>query len=576
MLLKEKIERVKSYRGQGGLMKTLILTFLLLATTCLYSTIINVPADQPTIQEGIEAAADTDTVLVADGTYFENIDFIGKAITVASNFLLNGDTLHIENTVINGSQPTSPDFGSCVMFLSGEDDNSVLTGFYLTEGTGCFAQVIGNNSGGGIYCLDSSPMIVSNIIKNNSLAYGGGITIHNSSPTLLNNVISNNTVTYNCGGVSIVFGSNPYLEGNIISNNTAYAAGGILISDSSPTLVDNVIIGNSVADISGGVHIQYDSNPVFLNNIICNNSGTYAGGLHIVLGAVPTIQNCHIYGNNAGISGGGIRVYEADIDVTGCTISDNYASYGGGINVYNAEIEVINCTISDNHANSNGGGICNGVDSNSSIVNCILWNNTPQEIYVVSGSVTATYSDIQGGWAGTGNIDEDPLFVGTGDNPYSLLEDSPCIDAGDPDTIGSNLLPWDIIGNIRIWDGDGDGIAIIDMGAYEYDAPPYVDVEDNVIIQTPEIFLHQNYPNPFNPTTTINYSLKENSNVSLNIYNIKGQKVKQLVSDQLSAGQHSVVWNGKDDSGKSVSSGIYLYKLKTVNFEKTKKMILIK
>jgi len=88
--------------------------------------------------------------------------------------------------------------------------------------------------------------------------------------------------------------------------------------------------------------------------------------------------------------------------------------------------------------------------------------------------------------------------------------------------------------------------------------------------------LRSNHPNPFNPTTTINYSLKENANVSINIYNIKGQKVNQLVSDQLSAGRHSVVWDGRDENNRSVSSGIYFYKLKTANFEKTKKMILLK
>ena len=91
-----------------------------------------------------------------------------------------------------------------------------------------------------------------------------------------------------------------------------------------------------------------------------------------------------------------------------------------------------------------------------------------------------------------------------------------------------------------------------------------------------EISLHQNYPNPFNPTTTINYSLKENSKVSLNIYNIKGQKVKQLINDQVSAGQHTIIWNGLDDEGKSVNSSVYFYKLKADNFEQTRKMILMK
>ena len=206
------------------------------------------------------------------------------------------------------------------------------------------------------------------------------------------------------------------------------------------------------------------------------------------------------------------------------------------------------------------------------MVNSILWNNTPQEIYIFSGSVTATYSDIEGGWAGDGNIDEDPLFVGTGEDSYSILEDSPCIDAGIPDTTGLNLPPWDIIGNERIWDGDGDGIAIIDMGAYEYIS---VGSNENTIVQTKD-YLHQNYPNPFNPETTINYQLPENSNVELAVYNLKGQKVKTLVNETLESGNHTVIWNGKDDNSKSVSSGIYFYKMKTGNHVETKKMILMK
>ncbi|MCK4653896.1 MAG: S8 family peptidase [Candidatus Cloacimonetes bacterium] len=88
--------------------------------------------------------------------------------------------------------------------------------------------------------------------------------------------------------------------------------------------------------------------------------------------------------------------------------------------------------------------------------------------------------------------------------------------------------------------------------------------------------LNQNYPNPFNPTTTINYSLKENSKVSLNVYNIKGQKVKTLLNENLEAGNHTVIWNGVDNNGKSVSSGIYFYKLKTETHEEAKKMILMK
>ncbi|NQV17950.1 MAG: 5'-nucleotidase C-terminal domain-containing protein [Armatimonadetes bacterium] len=90
--------------------------------------------------------------------------------------------------------------------------------------------------------------------------------------------------------------------------------------------------------------------------------------------------------------------------------------------------------------------------------------------------------------------------------------------------------------------------------------------------------LHQNYPNPFNPETTISFNLTaENAeNVELVIYNVKGQKVKTLINNQLSAGNHSVVWDGSDSDGKRVNSSIYFYKLKTKNFEKTNKMILLK
>jgi Carboxypeptidase regulatory-like domain/FlgD Ig-like domain len=86
------------------------------------------------------------------------------------------------------------------------------------------------------------------------------------------------------------------------------------------------------------------------------------------------------------------------------------------------------------------------------------------------------------------------------------------------------------------------------------------------------------YPNPFNPTTTISFSLNTETveNAELVIYNLKGQRVKQLVNDQLTSGQHSVVWNGMDENNKFVSSGIYCYKLKAGIFEQTKKMILMK
>ena len=88
--------------------------------------------------------------------------------------------------------------------------------------------------------------------------------------------------------------------------------------------------------------------------------------------------------------------------------------------------------------------------------------------------------------------------------------------------------------------------------------------------------LGANYPNPFNPETTIYFTVEDAENAEIVIYNLKGQKVKTLVNEKLDAGSHQVAWNGKDNSGKNASSGVYFYRLKSGNYTSTKKMNLLK
>jgi len=99
--------------------------------------------------------------------------------------------------------------------------------------------------------------------------------------------------------------------------------------------------------------------------------------------------------------------------------------------------------------------------------------------------------------------------------------------------------------------------------------------EDNTI-PSANLSMKQNFPNPFNPVTKISYTLLEDSEIDLEVYNVKGQKVKTLVNEHKTAGEHQVEWNGTDDTGKTVSSGLYFYKINSGRSELTRKMILMK
>ena len=165
-------------------MKTLKIIFLALglgisSVLSAFAATINVPADQPTIQAGINAAIPGDTVLVAPGTYIENISFLGKAITVQSS---GGPGV----TVIDGNSTTN-----VVIFSSGEGLGSVIEGFTITKGVN-----------GGIYCSNTSPTIINNIITANTTGSGifttGGPT---STP-----LIKNNTAHTRQGSVELLQG----------------------------------------------------------------------------------------------------------------------------------------------------------------------------------------------------------------------------------------------------------------------------------------------------------------------------------------------------------------------------------
>ena len=407
--------------------------------------IIHVPADSSTIQTGINGAVDGDTVLVARGHYYERIDFLGKAILVASNFIFDNDTITIDSTIIDGDTAVVgvSDTGSVVIFCNGEDSTSVLQGFTIQNGIGTFPDY---RWGGGIYCY-YSPTITNNVITGNSAYFGGGIYSYWQTPVIRNNTITGNSADRG-GGIARYqgFGPGVVISHNSISGNSADRGGGISCYGSGLPAISN----NTISDISiypGSESLCHSSVSTISNNTITDNSAiTYGGGIHFDITAPHTGDKTAACNFND--PAGEIR-FEEFITIINNTINGNSADSGGGIYSQGWGPTISNNIISNS---PDGEGICHGY-AGASISYNDVWNNADGNF----SDCPAGIGDTTWGTNFNGtpcdsfyNIIRDPIFVGL--NNYELLCNSPCVDAGDP----SVYVPHD------------SGGCRVDMGAHEY------------------------------------------------------------------------------------------------------------
>jgi hypothetical protein len=294
------------------------------------------------------------------------------------------------------------------------------------------------------------------------------------------------------------------------------------------------------------------------------------------------------------------------LQVTNCILRHNLAQWGGAIGcTFNAAPRINNCVINENYALFGGAALYSSYSYPRLTGNTIVHNEVlNQEIfdatatvhsYMGKPQVTANilyfniyhyfepvelwgmkeyytgWNDLTHGFGGEGNFDLDPLFDGSGEHPYSLRLASPCVDAFTSDTAGYSFPLRDILGNSRLWDGDEDGQARIDIGAYEFGAPPCEEYCLPPVELPIGMELTQNYPNPFNPTTTIQFALPRSGLIRLTVYNMLGQQVALLAMGQYLAGLHLVSFDGS-----GLPSGVYLYRLEAMGDILTGKMALVR
>jgi parallel beta-helix repeat protein len=439
---------------------TLTCAFIgLLAAPVWGQRTIHVPGDAATIQAGINTASVGDTVLVAPGTYVENIDFKGKAITVTSS---GGPTA----TTIDGGQN-----GIVVNFANNETRASVINGFTITN--------------------DAPPLPVQVTVRADGILVGG------ANPTITNNIITNNRGY----GIEVYTGS-AYISGNTIINTVTagdprqdfgcdYDDGdGIFIHGASNTILDPPVVDHNTIEqnvghcLGGGIGLSAVPISIIIsNNIIANNQSLgYGGGIYDD-GPTSLYQNL-IYNNVSGVAGGGVYLSAAS-EINGATgplnvFVTNNTIYGNTISL-NPDIQdawVDGSQVALPGYVSQIGFFNNLVIANDSYSAIACW---PLYQYLSGAPPVVVNSDVinsggpaHGGWctspAGAGNISADPKFKNPAGGDFHLQAGSPAIDTGFNAALG--LLATDLGGNPRIQNATGASEPVVDMGAYEATGTP--------------------------------------------------------------------------------------------------------
>jgi predicted outer membrane repeat protein len=394
-----------------------------LQTAISASVTVMVPQDYPTIQAGIDAAENGDTVLLSNGIYSGPGNI---------NIAFGGKSLHVRS--LNGSEYCRIDCekdGRGFNFFVHESEMAILEGVTIANGHS-------DSGGGGIRCENASPTIRNCVITEcESAGDGGGVYISGGSPRVEECLVILNT-SATTGGGFFCRDTTATLDACLIQGNRAEHGAGVNCKSEAAVTLERCSVWNNIAEQNGGGLHVYKSSPLLIGcavweNQAVNGAGFYGYTSHSIL------STCEFRGNYAEENGGGLYCDENSVlKISNCLLRDNIAELGAAIvSVFDSSPTIRNSTLIQNHAGVSGGGIyCAFADITA--IDAIFWGNLPEQVFGGSSAqIDITTSDIQGGYPGDGNLNEDPLFL-IGPRGIAYLSqkaagqavNSPCINRG--------------------------------------------------------------------------------------------------------------------------------------------------